>query len=791
MSFDGPPSRDEAALGAFLHDIGKFMQRAHRSNTDLGAAVMARAPEVLPGFFGRSSHWHVLWTDAFFAALEEAGTVLPAGMRLAAVRAAAAGHHNPRDACDWLVAEANRIAAGLERKPRDEEAEDRDPGGASSFRGLALRSLFPALTFGGPPQDPRFHVATAARADALAPGPAGEAAQAIACKRLWPDYVAGFTDLCAGASDAAMFHRALLALSERLTWAIPSSPHDQPEVSLHEHARSVAAVAACLHGFHAARGELGDEARIRDRASRKFRFVVGDLSGCARTLERVGPEALSAPDAVRRLQARSLLMEAALGAASFLVCRALDLPAYCELVLAGGRFVLLAPDLPDLEARLDGVRRDLDLWACARHRGDVSIDLAAAPAMSAADLMQGGYERGWGAMQRAAEGAALRRLATIPTGVLADEAATATPCPACGFRPAVRAAADGRFRCAACDDEVALGAILPTIRAALWTEGSMPSGRAVREIGLPGGLSLAAMTAPLHGGDGEAWERVRGGWRIDTPEMAGMPVVPRLLPRRGAVPTRGPLAVLRADMDRLGQIFGRWLGKDRSLGRIAALSRLVDAFFVVAVPDLLEREFPECALIHAGGDDLLIAGPAYATICVAERLEEAFRSHVGGNPALTLSAAVELCERPDALPAALRRVGSRVEAAKAAGRDRIAVAGCAPLSWPALRAALDHAGRIDEMRRARRVSARFLEACLGIARLRRRAEGDGATSAMALEAADWRVRWARCLSRHVAREDAEALVFFDGLVGGGLVATRLAAPDGAEVALAIALLRTR
>jgi CRISPR-associated protein Csm1 len=147
-----------------------------------------------------------------------------------------------------------------------------------------------------------------ARADALAPGPAGEAAQAIACKRLWPDYVAGFADLCAGASDAAMFHRALLALSERLTWAIPSSPYDQPDVSLHEHARSVAAVAACLHGFHAARGELGDEARIRDRGTRKFRFVVGDLSGCARTLERAGPEALSAPDAVRRLQARSLLM---------------------------------------------------------------------------------------------------------------------------------------------------------------------------------------------------------------------------------------------------------------------------------------------------------------------------------------------------------------------------------------------------------------------------------------------------------------------------------------------------
>jgi hypothetical protein len=105
--------------------------------------------------------------------------------------------------------------------------------------------------------------------------------------------------------------------------------------------------------------------------------------------------------------------------------------------------------------------------------------------------------------------------------------------------------------------------------------------------------------------------------------------------------------------------------------------------------------------------------------------------------------------------------------------------------------ALDQAGRIDALRRARRVSGRFLEDCLGIARLRRRAEGDGAAAALSIEAADWRARWARCLSRHVARDDTEALVFFDALVGGGLAATTRAAPDGAEVALAIAVLRAR
>lgn len=793
MTEDAPASRDETALAAFLHDIGKFMQRAHRANGDLDAAAMARAPAVLPGFLGRSSHWHALWTDAFFATMAGSGAALPAGLRWAQVRAAAAMHHNPQTPGEWIVAEANRIAAGLERKPRDEEAEDRDPGGASSFRGQSLRALFPAVTFGGTAPAPRHHVAAALEPAVLAPGAAGEAAQAIACKRLWPDFVAGFSELCAVSSDAAMFHRALLALSERLTWAIPSSPADQPDVPLHEHARSAAAVAACLHGFHAARGELADAARIRDRAARKFRFVVGDLSGVARTLERQGAEPPAAAARLRRLQARALLAEAALGAASFLACDALELPAYCELVLAGGRFVLLAPDMPDLEARLDKVRRALDLWACARHRGEVSIDLAAAPAMSAADLMQGGYERGWGAMLRAAEGAALRRLSTIPTGVLADEAGQADPCPACASRPALRAGDDGRMRCVPCDDEAALAEMLPRIEAALWTEGRLPPGRAAREIDLPAGLSLSLLTAPLHAGDAEAWERVRGGWRV-AGSPAAMPVAPRLLARRGLLAARGTLSVLRADMDRLGQIFGRWLGKDRSLGRLATLSRMTDAFFSLAAPALLENEFPELALIQGGGDALLVAGPAYATICFADRLEEAFRAHVGGNPHLGLSGAIEIAGQADALGPAIRRSVGRLAAAKGAGRSRVAFLAPAPLAWSALRAALDQAGRIDEMRRAGRVGPRFLSDCLQIARLRRRAEGDGAEGGLALDAADWRARWARCLDRHLDRGDTECLVFFDALIGGGLAVAAAAIEGGAatetgEAALAIALLR--
>ncbi|HNN56170.1 MAG TPA: hypothetical protein PKG84_07500, partial [Novosphingobium sp.] len=53
----------------------------------------------------------------------------------------------------------------------------------------------------------------------------------------------------------------LLSLSERFTFAIPSSTVDVPDVSLHDHNRTVAAIAACLHrrevGHYEQRGPSG------------------------------------------------------------------------------------------------------------------------------------------------------------------------------------------------------------------------------------------------------------------------------------------------------------------------------------------------------------------------------------------------------------------------------------------------------------------------------------------------------------------------------------------------------
>ena len=64
-------------------------------------------------------------------------------------------------------------------------------------------------------------------------------------------FTAEFKALCA-LDNIELFCEGLLSLSERFTFAIASSTVDVPDVSLHDHNRTVAAIAACLHLWHEA-----------------------------------------------------------------------------------------------------------------------------------------------------------------------------------------------------------------------------------------------------------------------------------------------------------------------------------------------------------------------------------------------------------------------------------------------------------------------------------------------------------------------------------------------------------
>ncbi|MBK8908689.1 MAG: type III-A CRISPR-associated protein Cas10/Csm1 [Rhodospirillales bacterium] len=827
-------SIDEVALGAFFEDIGKFMQPAFGSSRTMAAAVKSRESDVLPpDGHGGYSHKHALLTDAFFEWMERRNLAFPHGIDSNHVRECAVYHHSPRTPLHWLSAIADRLSAGMDREAGDEvEERKQDDKGWDAFRRVPLESVFRNVNLAlGTPKD-SFYGVEALTPTAMFPGKINRTGLPDAYARLWEAFGEAFASLCDVSVSVEQFHEGLLALSERFTWAIPSSTVDQPDVSLHDHNRTVAAFAACLYRHHEAHGELGDEKAIKDRERAKFRVVVGDLSGIQSSLFRLKSEGVKGVN--RILRARSFLISQICEAAAWKCRRVFGLPPYCLLQGAGGRFQILVPELADVEATVEGLRREIDKWMLDRYVGDLVMSLALSPPLSGADFNQKTFGETQQRIAACVEEAKQRPLASIlansgrglEESVRRVDFPAAGACPTCGVRP-VPADAKGDTqddikRCPACADEARWGQTLPKAVAVTWgTEESIGS--------LLGSVALTVhdRAFEVHT-DLNARRAVISGWRLRGREGHGsFPAADRFLANH--VPTlqrdddvhgryadlskeakevseegkvkllehlaadarewldsqqrfvgRAMLSVVKADVDRLGFVFGHGLGDRISVGRAAQLSRMIDSFFTGYLDHLIRTEFRNTYTVYAGGDDVLLIAPWRDGIRLAARLQDDFGRFVGHNPNITLSAGIEFVSPDEPLNRAVRRAEDRLKRAKAddglegakkVGRNRVCLVVEDPIPWTggvgSLEWAIERAEWLNGLIREGSLPATFLYKMLSLDSQRREVES-GRNPA----AANWRARWGYHLARlreRLGAATAQALCAdLDELMGGNL-----------------------
>lgn len=822
------PGLHEVALGAFLHDIGKFMQRAFGSLAAMDPAVRAREAEVLPKDpSGFSTHKHALWTDAFFHELEQRGAAFPDGVDLAAVRNLAVYHHrcSPNIPLTELVAEADRLSAAMDRKERDERDElEAERRGWDSFIRTALKNPFAGVDLGiGLGQAPPSEVAL----QRLVPGesllPVSKADTRdypARYRELWDGFIGDF--LAATALPGCdLFAEALLSLSERYMFAIPSSTKDEPDISLHDHHRTAAALAAALYLWHERDGSLMDSRRIRDLELAKFRFLAGDLSGIQRSLFRLAAEQIKGLNKI--LRARSLLI-ALTGEAAALACRhRLGLPVFSVLLNAGGRFLLLVPNLEDFGERLAALRQEIDEWMRERYLGDLAVNLTLSPPFAGADLRRERFPGLIGSLSLAIERSKLRAFEGARFDAVQPVDFEHGPCPACGLRPAAGLEA----RCAVCEQEFELGGALPRLDSLRWVR--QPEGRIAVFDGLaldwsfegrrpgrnwlsvfrlageePSGplpvrffanyipildadeasrrayTELVSENSRVEPGDPKTFEYIAADAveEVDG-ELAGEPL----------------LGVPKGDVDRLGAIFS-WGLKDLTLSRFAALSRMMDLFFSGYLTYLLRERFPSTYTVYAGGDDMLLIGPWRQTLELAFAIREDFRKWAGGNPNVTLSAAVELVKAAHPVGPAASRAEERLERAKKV-KDLVCAVAEQPVRWKEFSSALSQAETLNRWLREKLIHPAFLLRLLYFWNQRLAAEPhDGRP--IDLKAASWPARWGYYLARHLARlgegrvQDAEKVrMLTNQLLGLDRDLRRRSTPISPRLAVAVALYRNR
>lgn len=411
------------ALAAYLHDLGKFAERA-RMEVPLNA-LDAHKTQYCPwhstspsGKNGYHSHIHAAYTALAFDDIEHHApslingdmtpfvnrSQLQQGAATDSLVNAAAAHHRPETFLQWVIATADRIASGFEREAFDtynsaKEGNPVNPTGRNHYQARLLSLLeqvningtsaehslqslkwrYPLQTLSPQTIFPQQREQCEPRQDAPAQQEYAvlwqqflQALQAIpaAHRNQWPLWLDHF--------DTAWLH---------FTHAIPSATASgsKPEVSLYDHSKTTAALAVALWRWHEAQGQTDGAAakQLKERSDwdeEKFLLIQGDFFGIQDFIFADGSQ--TRRDAARLLRGRSFQVSLFTELAALKVLDALQLPPTSQITNAAGKFLIVAPNTAQAREQLAAVRAELNAWFLQHSFGLAGLGLAGVAASS-------------------------------------------------------------------------------------------------------------------------------------------------------------------------------------------------------------------------------------------------------------------------------------------------------------------------------------------------------------------------------------------------------------------------
>jgi CRISPR-associated protein Csm1 len=604
----------QAALAGLLHDVGKFAQR--------GAEMGSLEGKDVAQMYG---HYHAMLTADFLK------DVLPFGDD---VRLAAANHHVPQSHLDWAVKVADVLSAGERADPPQGE----DDRAAQPRQLLSIFSVIQADDVSWKNETDKWCFfplkKLALQEDTVFPGAAMPDAQVWGIyESLWTDFK-NEAEAFKPITDLETYLEAMLALLQHYGWCMPSAYYrTRPDVSLYDHSRMTAALAACLVGF-----PEDDLRRIAQNAETDETEVAlligGDISGVQDFIYTITNKG-----ATSALRGRSFYLQLLTEAAARFVLRELGLP-YTNLIYGGGGNFYILARATDKD-RLNEVRQKLSRILYKHHQGDLyiaieGIPLAAKDFMRPKDKNPDGTEKRhplsekWGELalkvavvknQRFAELSAEElKVLFAPQGHGGNEE---TQCVVCGreYTPGEQDTQDekDKGKCAACLSYEDLGRDLRDAQYIAWRLRDHPKSVAPIQAGTRGGrwhevLNHLGFNVWIKDNLVDVPKDASWVWAVsdkafkDAYEAKTFPVLVRRLlvnvtPKLSepyktddgqlfnvgdikpfeklAKDSQGitRLGIFRADVDNLGKLFAEGLGADATLSRIASLSFHISLFF--------------------------------------------------------------------------------------------------------------------------------------------------------------------------------------------------------------------
>lgn len=426
------------ALAAYLHDLGKFAERARIDvpKDALDAHITQYCPQRFNGPSdkrGYHTHKHAAYTGLAFDLVESTAPDLIQGemhpfINRSQLQAdhtqatdslinAAAAHHRPATFLQWIIATADRVASGFERDEFDKYNESKDENtetatGRNHYQARQL-SLFEQIRLDG-----KLQKVTAKDLEwryplkALSPSvifpqkrkecePSEDGQAQAEYKWLWCEFLVALDSIPKShRSNWALWLDHFDTAWMTFTHAIPAATAFgiKPEVSLYDHSKTTAALATALWRWHEDSKQIGEPAanQLKERSDwnvDKFLMIQGDFFGIQDFIFADGSQTNKA--AAKLLRGRSFQVSLFTELAALKVLDALSLPPTSQITNAAGKFLIVAPNTPDARAHLETARTEINQWFLQHSFGLAGLGLIGKPA-SCNDFLKGRF----GALQK-------------------------------------------------------------------------------------------------------------------------------------------------------------------------------------------------------------------------------------------------------------------------------------------------------------------------------------------------------------------------------------------------------
>ena len=667
------------SIASLFHDIGKFAERTYMVERGERSEI-----------WKKYKYDHAYHTEQALLDLFPKSVTKDLGSKAGntyTILDLAAHHHRPRNSLETIIQQADQIAAGHEREPTDEEAARYDTEGrerksqiplVSILSRIGLRDQSPDASRTGmryrirvPPldrniDDEEIYPCLQERYESLT--------VRKDYKRHWQEFVKEIKPQQQGERglDIIDHFDTLLEVCRLYQWCLPETTRaqDLSDVSLFEHQKATAAIAACLYYFHEQKNSLKNSA-IKDRKSKKFLLFCGDISGIQQFVYQI-----SSKGAYKMLKGRSFYVQLLAEILARKYVEEFALTPANILFCSGGKFYLLLPNLDPVRQSLTKITDAINRELFDRFNGDVYLRTGFEK-MSGKDLTR---QKGrtlssiWDDLAREVFFRDRRRYADLAEtdyerffGV--DIHPHAGSCPVCHR---TMATGDETQICDTCRDMKVIGKKLKDIQYIVMSDNSSAVVSEEPTMKIFGKHFWFLAKQPEGGGDDDLI------WALNTTSFAGLIRTRNGAGRINAAPlivggnhgfdkefheiaaatAQGihRLGILRMDVDNLGMIFRQGLNHYHhtrvsnkklfhSLGRITTLSWQLAFFFGGLVPKFIDRN-PEWrgkgTVVYAGGDDLFVLGAWDMAPEIACFIQERFARFCCRNPVFSMSGGLVL-----------------------------------------------------------------------------------------------------------------------------------------------------